>query len=117
MCVGVVWSTFKFWRKLRKAQAAYVQAKTIEMKTGITEDQFIKNICRYDKEKYAPTVIQNKGNILFWAWHWPFSLIAFLCEDLLKEIWRMSWRMIKGLMESIRAASLGEAARDLDDKK
>lgn len=128
-CVGLVWSTFKFWRKLRKAQASYLKDKAEwlarEPRIGVvsqtpeakrTEEDWLRYVKdSYGmREQYAPTVAANKNKILFWAWHWPFSMIAFLFEDLVQAMWNTSWKMIKSIMEGIRKASLGQAAKDLD---
>lgn len=119
MAVGFVWATFKFVVKLRKARNRYVDDKQAWLHDADgtrTEAAWIDKVRNSygDKENYAPTVNANKGNIMFWAWWWPFSMIAFLFEDLIREIWNASWRAIKAFLERIRASILGEAARDLD---
>ena len=41
-------------------------------------------------------------------------MITFVCEDMIRELWNLSWRCIKSFFEKIRTKCLGEAARDLD---
>ena len=124
---GIVWGTFKFVVKLRKARNEYVKDKERYLKyTGCTglakqEERTAKTWIEQCKrgyngsEDYAPTVNKNKENIMFWAWWWPFSIISFFFEDLIVEIWNMSWRFMKGLLDGIRTSVLGEAAKDLDE--
>lgn len=121
LLVGFLWATFKFCVKMRKARNRYVRDKADYLSgaerdgSQRTEQMFI-DICRtsYKKNGYAPSVNDNKVNILFWAWWWPFSIIAFLLEDLLRELVNFSWKGIKAVFEGIRGKLLGEAARDLD---
>ena len=116
MGFGLVWSSVKWYSKLRKARNMYVKDKTeyVESSQTGTEQDFINNARNRYKEKYAPTVNRNKGNLGFWCIWWPFSMIAFLCEDLIRETWKFAWKFLKGMFEGMRKRTLGEAARDLD---
>jgi hypothetical protein len=124
---GLVWASFKFFIKLRKARSSYVKDKKAWLKeidvfrqgvtaevTQRTEADWIGKIRRTNTENYAPTVGMNKERIMFWAWWWPFSMVNFLLEDLIRELWNASWRAIRTVMEGVRKVALGEAAKDLD---
>ena len=116
---GIVWATFKFVVKLRKARNKYIADKKEYFRSNprITDEAWIAKIkgSYGGTENYAPTVNQNKENIMFWAWWWPFSVIGFFFEDLIVELWNMSWNFMKGFLNGIRSTVLGEAAKDLDD--
>ena len=118
MIVGFCWATFKFVVKLRKARNKYIVAKAnyLGYDETRTEQGWIENVKNTygGKEQYAPTVSRNKGTIMFWAWWWPFSVISFFIEDLIRELWNMSWKVIRSFFEKIRSKILGEAAKDLD---
>jgi hypothetical protein len=116
MLIGFVWSTFRFVVKLRKARNRYVDDKASAISGGTPEQAFIERVRNSytERERYAPTVNNNKSNIMFWAWWWPFSMIAYIFEDMIRELWNASWRAIKAFFERIRSTVLGEAARDLD---
>jgi hypothetical protein len=125
---GLGWASFKFFVKLRKARRLYVTNKTdwlagadlakdlVLHETYIPrlEEEWIIKAKRGCTERYAPTVYANKQKIMFWAWWWPFSMVNFLLEDLIREVWNASWRAIKSVMEGVRKFALGEAAKDLD---
>lgn len=126
--IGLGWSSLKFWFKMRKARKQYVTDKREwlskeDVKTdGVnsvalprTEAQWIERV-KYQgtASKYAPTVSQNKWNILRWLWWWPFSVVTFLFEDLIRELWELSWKAVRDIFSGIRRLALGEAARDLD---
>jgi hypothetical protein len=112
--VGLVWACVKWSVKLRKARVKYVTAKSdyLRDRNG-TEQDFIDLARRY-KSEYAPTVERNKGNIGFWCMWWPFSMVAFIFEDMIREVWNLSWKFLSGFFGGMRKRILGEASRDLD---
>ena len=116
--IGLGWSSLKFWFKMRKARKEYIKDKQeyIASGPGRTQQEFIdmKKRSSFDRSHYAPTVAQHKWNILRWLWWWPFSMVTFLFEDLIRELWELSWKIIRDIFSGIRKAALGEAARDLD---
>lgn len=117
VAVGIGWSSMKWYIKLRKARVSYVKAKAeyLEDNVNATEQNFIDNVKNnYMKERFAPTVSRNKGNLGFWCIWWPFSMITFLLEDFIREMWNLAWKFLKNLFEVMRKRTLGEAARDLD---
>lgn len=114
--IGLIWSSVKWYAKLRKSRKLYLEAKADWVAKGKTEQSFIETVrgAYGDKERYAPTVSRNKSNLGFWCIWWPFSIIAFMFEDLIRELWNLSWKFLKNMFEGMRRRTLGEAARDLD---
>jgi len=112
---GLIWSTIKWASKLRKARNMYIKDKSEFIAGGGLEQAFISQVRNsYRMESYAPSVNKNKANFGFWCMWWPFSMIAFLCEDLIRELWNFSWKFLTGFFGGMRKRILGEASRDLD---
>ena len=116
LVIGLGWAIVKFIWKCRKARGKYIEDKNEFISKGRTAEEFIKQVKSSSgaKEGYAPKLSQNKENILFWGWWWPFSLIATFFDDFFRKLVDLSWTAVKDLFEGIRKAALGEAAKDLD---
>lgn len=122
VAVGLLWATFKFTRKLVKARDLYTterdkwkeraRAKSPDLTEAELQSLWQKEVTNsYSNSRlYAPTVSDNKENIAFWAWWWPFSMVAFVFGDFLTWLKDSVYNAVKGAFERLRRQVLGEAA-------
>ena len=117
--VGLGWAIFKFVVMLNAAKNTYIEDKK-EYLSGDerTEEMWIHKVKHsYDGvQSYAPTVTENKEEIMFWLIWWPFSIFSFFLQDVMTGICRQLWKLVSGILNGIRVSVLGVAAKDLDEK-
>jgi hypothetical protein len=123
LLMGVFWCLFKYMRIVRERVKKYHtdcaewiqknERKIAESSDGkLSEDDFYKQLNKFERDKYNFDLMREKERILTWLWWWPFSTIAFVLCDLFEWIWDLSFRVIRGLLENVKKIIQG----DLYDK-
>lgn len=117
LVLGLIWSSTKFFIKLRKARHQYLTDKKEAAGDSIEQEKkFIQSVKSSPTKMlmYAPRVRDFKSDLVFWMFWWPFSIIDFFLEDFVKHIVDAVWSVTKNIFEGIRKVALGQAAKDLE---
>jgi hypothetical protein len=126
--VGVCYGVLKWWLLVRDAAERYVEKQTewlekrsrdteisleertlyeVTLSTGILEGVVLAKWQRYVKNTYygygitKPLVRDNKSRIMGWMMYWPWSGLWTLINDPIRRAFRIAYRNIQGLLQSI----------------
>ena len=95
--VGCLWSVAKWWLFLKKS------FKRAEAHYEKKLSRYQANTKHYDEpertrpdESYAN---ENKGRLIGWAFHWPFSMLGVLLGDFILRLGDAMWSALKGTFE------------------
>jgi hypothetical protein len=99
--IGLIWSVVKFKLKTRKIRREFLTRK----ESGLYS------------HNYIPTFEFLTSKIVGWTTYWPFSILAFLLEDFLKEIITFIWETcLVGLFKRIYEKDLSDLKKIMDEE-
>ena len=100
IAIGVAWMVFKWWRyctvKAKHArQDFYSRWRTPDTGRSV-DDEWNK-----ERNKYRPLAALEKERIITWGYLWPFSLLATVSTQLLRDIWSWMFGRCERLLDAI----------------
>lgn len=102
--IGIIWSTFKWYIFLVKAKNKFINFRkeffSNPKNVGISQDKFLE-IAESRSVRYKPKATEFKSNIVGWMAFWPFSLIATLLGDFVKDIFEFIYEKFRNCWQKI----------------
>ena len=100
VCVGIVWSLFKWRDHLTSAriQGVITDAKEYFKKKGGTDTKEFRSSEHFPAQA---TPDHNKSRIVNWIALWPFSAFMFVFYDLLSRFFSRLYDALSGAYESL----------------
>jgi len=115
--IGAAWSFVKWYFFLHKANGRYLdyKAKFLERKNvsvldgqlaAILMDELAENNNRYlDAElrisAEPPVARKHKARLTRWATYWPFSMVGFALNDVVRKTWTYIYEMLQGAYQRV----------------
>lgn len=115
--IGVFWSVAKWFFFLHKenfkyetAKAKFLQSKNAQTLTGelaaklFEELERINSHAYYEKEKInatPPQALNHKATLTRWATYWPFSMVGFALNDVVRKTWTFIFELLQSTYQRI----------------
>lgn len=101
LCVGGLWSIVKWWRYLVKVrdEIVKIRVKYAESPIGQVDAELEKD--KRPRRPSTETAYYNKHRIVGWIAHWPFSVVGSLIGDVLLQIFRRVFDLLRGVYDRI----------------
>jgi hypothetical protein len=114
--LGAGWSIFKWWTFLHKGSKAYDDFKadfltknnakaltpqlSVELEAALIEFNRFKDA---DKSVHSvpPSARQFKGDLTRWATYWPFSMVGFALNDVVRKAWNYVYDLLQSTYQRI----------------
>lgn len=115
--LGLGWSYFKWYTRLKKFKNAIVDMKkTWDLKGDSFQIQYDKNFDQYVQKKLGwdkkGKAKWEKDEVIFWIVLWPWSLLYFCLKDLMRFLVE---DVLKGSYMWFRKRVLGDFVKYIDD--
>jgi len=76
-----------------------------------------KDAIKYKKEQRQELLKKLGGNVSRWWFMWPISLIVWVLQDLMADIWNWGWKLFRSIFEAIFNFGFGKDEDvDFNDK-
>lgn len=116
--IGAAWSLFKWYIFLHKARAKYdeLKAKTME-KMGATtftgevavklmdalaqENRYLSDGDPTRINSTPPLARKHKSSLTRWATYWPFSMVGFALNDIVRKLWNYIYDLLQSTYQRI----------------
>ncbi len=83
-------------------ESKIMESQLVELRQGGIPDSLLTDWKKSSNYEVAvPLVLNSKGRILMWIMLWPWSLLWYVIADLIKEISRMVFNLIKDVYEYV----------------
>jgi len=126
--IGAAWSFVKWYFFLHKANGRYLdfKAKFLETKNvnvldgqlaAIMMDELAENNRRFDAESRIsaepPAARKHKARLTRWATYWPFSMVGFALNDVVRKTWNYIYELLQGAYQRVSNHVFRNAAADV----
>lgn len=126
--IGIGWSTFKWVLFLRKNTFKYSDfkakflsdKKTTELTPALAAEMIdsLSEFNRYkgEEEKVnsgTPQFREHKGTLTRWSTYWPFSMVGFALNDVIRKAWAHIVNSLSGMYQSISNRIYKDVAADV----
>jgi hypothetical protein len=113
---GAAWSVFKWWTFLHKGSKAYDDFKadfltknnakaltpelSVQLEADLIEFNRFKDV---DKSVHSvpPSAREFKGDLTRWATYWPFSMVGFALNDVVRKAWNYIYDLLQSTYQRI----------------
>lgn len=93
--IGIGWSLFR-WLKLLKSSAVNI----LKDKDSFTPNAYYASWEVFVAKRF-PNASKNKDRIICWIVYWPFSVLAYLLLDFLREFGNWIYDKISGIYKAM----------------
>jgi hypothetical protein len=105
--IGVLWSVFKFNSRFEKDLVQYMEYRRPDFEYSYKQDhpngtpEEMEVAWKQDVKKHGPQVGQYSNRIPSWIALWPFSMINYVCTDLLHDVFHQIYLYFSEVYERI----------------
>lgn len=114
--LGAGWSIFKWWTFLHKQTKRYgdfkaeflekrnAKALTPELSVVLEAELIEKNRFADDEKRVhsvPPSARAFKGDLTRWATYWPFSMVGFALNDIVRKAWNYVYDLLQSTYQRI----------------
>jgi len=126
--IGAAWSFVKWYFFLHKANGRYLdfKAKFLETKNvnaldgqlaATLMDELAENNRYLDAESRIsaepPIARKHKARLTRWATYWPFSMVGFALNDVVRKTWTYIYEMLQGAYQRVSNHVFRNASADV----
>jgi hypothetical protein len=127
--IGVCWSIAKWYfflhkenRKYENAKAEFLTGENAKELTGQLAAKMFgylqdhNNNAYYEKQKInatPPLVSKHIDKLTRWATYWPFSMVGFALNDVVRKTWNYIFELLQGTYQRISNYVFRGAAADV----
>lgn len=108
LAVGAAWALF-MWRQ--HVNSEYVQDALREGLKKFTTHGDLYDGQRFVESRLFPSAARasrNKERIMTWWLYWPFSMVVYVFDDLLRDLFNWMYARISGVFNSITLSALSD---------
>jgi hypothetical protein len=121
---SIIWASFKWWRLCSKSRDRYNEARAKFLAernaTEFTDElrlvwskRLIERRGYGDKTVEIPSANSNKEKILSWMYLWPFSVLATIFSDWVRELFMEIYKRMGKLYDAIALAAWKGVEKDI----
>jgi hypothetical protein len=101
LCAGGLWSIFRWWRYLVKMRNALLAEHGHYGESPIGQVDAELGKTKPLKRPSRAYAVNNKHRITGWIAHWPFSMVGSLIGDVLLQIFRRVFDLLRGVYDRL----------------
>jgi hypothetical protein len=127
--IGICWSLFKWYLFLHKetnkyedAKAEFLQHENATALTGELAARLFDKLTEHNKYQSedskdkinaaAPLFRNHKGTLTRWATYWPFSMVGFALNDVVRKSWKYIVELFQNVYQRISNHMFRNVAAD-----
>ena len=99
---GVLWAVTKWYFFLRKNARLFA-----EWKIKCPEVTAYPTLAYAHDFEYNPQVSHHKSDLIFWMSYWPFSLLGFFINDLVRKLFQYIYDELSGFLQRMSDRAFG----------